>query len=206
MDGSREMKLIGASRGPSEGLIGPGTVDDALDGEELAGLVHDGRESVLDLDPRAVSGPNQVFDGRPSALENRGSHCFVDACPVGTRNEVGEGDAPIREEAMRVIGGDAANSGADEVHRPAAIVSPPIKETTEVSDEATQGSLAVGAFDEGCGGGRKGFQVHVGLGGGYAASGRRVASAAGAGRFTAFWKKRLFGTWSVPPSSVRRVV
>jgi hypothetical protein len=93
-------------------------------------------------------------------LEYRNAHRFVDPFPVGTCDEVGKGDAPLREKSMRVVAGDVAASRAGKIHRPTAIVLSPIKEATQVSKEAPQDRVAVAAFGEGGGGGRK-SEIHV---------------------------------------------
>lgn len=149
MERRRELNLAGAGRGPSDASVGARPVDDALDGEEFTVLVDDRRKSVLDLNQSARRGPDKIFDCRPAALEDRNAHRFVDSFPVGTCDEVSEGDAPFREKSMRVVAGDVAAFRAEEIHRPTAIVLSAIKEATEVSEETSQNGAAVSAFDEG---------------------------------------------------------
>ena len=159
MEGTRELKHAGMERGPRGGSVGTGTVDDALDFENLARGVHHRYEAILDFDPGAVRRPNGVFDRGAAALEDRVSNVLGHALEVATRNEIGESEAATREKPMRVIAGDVAASGADEVHRPTVIGLPPVEEAAEVSNQAPQRGVAVDALDEGRVGGRR-SEIH----------------------------------------------
>src|SRR5688500_9790460 len=95
-----------------------GTVNYAFNGEHLACRVHHRREPILHLNPGPVRGTYEIVQRNSPSVLRGGAHLFIDATPVGAGDQVGECEALVRDESMRVVPSDVTTTGANEFHRP----------------------------------------------------------------------------------------
>src|SRR5688572_18529796 len=116
----------------------PGMINYAFNGEHLACRGHHRREPILHLNPGAVRRTYAIVQRKSPSILRGGAHLFIDAAPVGAGDQVGECEALVRHESMRVVASDLTTTGAHEFHRPLRVMTPSVDETADIAHQALE--------------------------------------------------------------------